>query len=251
MKKLILAFILAVLSGSLLAAGAGPHLDSANINLHDKASLQRGARLFVNYCLNCHAASYMRYNRMGKDLGLSDEQVEQNLMFTTDKVGDTMTVAMDPDEAKDWFGVNPPDLSVIARAKGAGSEGADWLYTYLRSFYVDASKPMGVNNIVFKDVGMPHVLWELQGMQRAVFRTEKNKKGTEVEVFDHFELVQPGSMDTEEYDNAIRDLTNFMVYMGEPSQLKRRALGIWVLLFIAIFTAISYALKKEFWKDVH
>ena len=248
MKKLILAFMMLTLPGLAAAAGAGPHLDKANIDLTDKASLQRGARLFVNYCLNCHSASFMRYKRMGDDLGIPDKLVEENLLFTTDKIREPMKVAMSAEDAGNWFGTAPPDLSVMARAKGSGNEGANWLYTYFRSFYIDESRPFGVNNTVFKDVGMPHVLWELQGMQTLVNAEELAKHAS---AKPEFALNQPGSMSADEYDQAARDLTNFMVYMGEPAQLERKSLGIWVALFLIFFFFIAYALKKEYWKDIH
>ncbi|HEY0634400.1 MAG TPA: cytochrome c1 [Gammaproteobacteria bacterium] len=246
MKKLIIAFMFAALPGLSLASSGGVHLDHANVDVSDKASLQRGAKLFVNYCLSCHSAAFQRYNRMGQDLGLTDEQVEANLMFATEKVGDTMTIAMPAADAKAWFGNPPPDLSVIARARGADS-----LYTYLRSFYVDEKKPMGINNTVFPDVGMPHVLWELQGLQKPVYKTEVDHEGHETQVISGFELVTKGTMSPAEYDQAALDLTNFLVYIGEPAQLQRKSLGIWVLLFLGILFVVSYALKKEYWKDVH
>jgi len=245
MKKIIIALVMVTFSGLVSAAGK-VHLDEANIDLTDKASLQRGAQLFTNYCLNCHAASFMRYNRMGKDLGISDKLVADNLIFSDDKVGDQMKVAMTTEDGASWFGTPPPDLSVIARAKGAGTQGADWLYTYFRSFYVDESRPFGMNNTVFKDVGMPHVLWELQGMQK-LLNADEVKDGAAPE----FALVSTGSMTADEYDTAARDLTNFLVYVGEPSQLKRLSLGPWVLAFLAFFFVVAYALKKEYWKDVH
>lgn len=245
MKKLIFAFLMAVVPVLGLASG-GAHLDDANIDLSDQASLQRGAKYFVNYCLSCHSAKYQRYNRMAKDLGLTDEEVKDNLMFTTDKIGNTMNIAMDPVAAADWFGTTPPDLSVIARARGV-----DWLYTYLRSFYLDDSRPFGVNNVVFPDVGMPHVLWELQGAQKAVYKTEKDSAGNDHDVFDHFEQVTPGSLSPEEYDTMSRDLTAFLAYIGEPIQMERQRMGKWVLLFIAVFFVLAYLLKKEYWKDVH
>ncbi len=164
MKKLIVAFLLATAPLLGLAAGGGVHLDEADIDVSDQASLQRGAKFFVNYCLSCHSAKFQRYNRLARDLGLTEDEVKDNLMFTTDKIGDTMTIAMTDANAEAWFGVVPPDLSLIARARGV-----DYIYTYLRSFYVDEARPFGVNNVVFKDVGMPHVMWELQGMQKAVF----------------------------------------------------------------------------------
>ncbi len=245
MKKLIVAFLIAVLP-AVVSASEGAHLDHADVNLHDQASLQRGAKLFVNYCLSCHSAAFQRYNRMGKDLGLTEDQVKANLMFATDKVGNTMTVAMPAADAKKWFGNPPPDLSVMARARGA-----DYIYTYLRSFYVDEKKPTGVNNTVFPDVGMPHVLWELQGLQKPVYQTEKDAEGHDVKVITGFEQVSKGTMTSAEYDQAALDLTNFMVYMGEPAQLQRKSMGIWVLLFLGVLFVFSYALKKEYWKDVH
>lgn len=241
MKKLIIAFVMAVVPALGMAAGGGVHLDHANVDVGDQASLQRGAKLFVNYCLSCHSAKYQRYNRMAADLGMSEEDVKANLMFTTDKIGGTMQIAMSPENAGKWFGVTPPDLSVIAR-----SRGVDWLYTYFRSFYVDETKTFGVNNIVFPDVGMPHVLWELQGMQKAVFKDVNGKQ-----VFEKFEQVSPGKMSTEEFDGAMRDLTGFLSYVGEPVQMERKALGIKVIIFLSIFFVIAILLKKEYWKDVH
>ena len=241
MKKLTVAFLLAAVPLLSLAAGGGAHLDKANIDLSDQASLQRGAKLFVNYCLSCHSAKYQRYNRMAKDLGLTEEEVKENLMFTTDKIGDTMEIAMPEEDAAVWFGTAPPDLSVITRARGV-----DWVYTYLRSFYLDESRPFGVNNTVFPDVGMPNVLWQLQGAQRAVFHEEEGKK-----VFEKFEVVEQGSMTPQQFDNAVRDLTAFLSYVGEPIQMERKRLGVWVLAFIAVFFVLAYMLKKEYWKDVH
>jgi ubiquinol-cytochrome c reductase cytochrome c1 subunit len=246
MKKLIIAFLMAAAPLLGMASGGDAHLDHADVDLSDQASLQRGAKYFVNYCLSCHSAKYQRYNRMAKDIGLTEDEVKENLMFTTDKIGDGMNIAMPTDLSEKWFGNPPPDLSVIARARTA-----DWLYTYLRSFYLDDSRPFGVNNIIFPDVGMPHVLWELQGLQKAVYKTEKDSAGNDVEVFDHFEQVTSGAMSPEEYDEVARDLTAFLVYIGEPIQMERKRLGVWVLLFIAVFFVFAYLLKKEYWKDVH
>jgi ubiquinol-cytochrome c reductase cytochrome c1 subunit len=246
MKKLIIAFLLAMAPVLGLASGGEAHLEHAGIDLSDQASLQRGAKYFVNYCLSCHSAKYQRYNRMARDLGLTDQEVKNNLMFATDKIGDGMTIAMPEDKAQKWFGNPPPDLSVITRARGV-----DYIYTYLRSFYVDESRPFGVNNIVFPDVGMPHVLWELQGLQKAVHRIEKDSAGNDTEVFDHFEEVTVGAMGPREYDAMARDLTAFLSYVGEPIQMERQRLGVWVLLFIAVFFVLAYLLKKEYWKDVH
>jgi len=248
MKKLISLVVLALMPMTLLASSGGYPLDSANIDLTDKASLQRGARTFVNYCLNCHTASYVRYNKLVDDLGLSEAEVEQNLMFTSDKLGSQMKIAMTAEQAASFFGTQPPDLSLIARAK---KNGPDWLYTYLRTFYLDDSRPFGVNNMVFKDVGMPHVLWELQGTQKAVFKTETDEHGHEHHVFENFEQVTPGTMSNEEYDSTVRDLVNFLAYIGEPIKLERQRLGIYVLIFLAFFLVIAYLMKKEFWKDIH
>jgi ubiquinol-cytochrome c reductase cytochrome c1 subunit len=246
MKQLILILLLLVSPEALLAAGEEAiHLDQANIDPENKESLQRGARLFVNYCLSCHSAALMRYERMGQDLGIDEKLVAENLMFTGGKVGDLMTVATSPQDAKEWFGTVPPDLSVIARARGD-----DWLYTYLRSFYRDDSRHTGVNNLVFPDVGMPNVLWELQGVQEPVITTVKHEDGTEVKTVD-LELVEPGKLSPREFDRAVRDLVNFLDYMGEPAKYERRHLGVKVVLFLLVFLVLAYLLKREFWRDVH
>ena len=238
MRTLIFAVFfsfMSMASSSLMAASGGLHLDKANIDLTDQASLQRGAKTFVNYCLSCHEASYMRYNRMAQDIGLSEEQVLNNLMFASDKIGDTMTIAMRGEDAKKWFGVIPPDLSVITRAKGT-----DWLYTYLRSFYLDGSKQItGTNNLAFKDVGMPHVLWQQQGYLAQDEETHGLISATD------------GTKSTGEYDVMVQDLTNFMAYIGEPSKLQRLALGKWVLLYLVILFLVVYPMKKAFWRDIH
>lgn len=233
---------------SVLAAGGGHavHLDHVAIDMSDKASLQRGAAIFVNYCLSCHGAAYMRYSRLAQDLELDEDLVRENLIFTGQKVGDPMTVAMPEKASKKWFGKTPPDLSVVAR-----SRGADWLYTYLRGFYLDESRPVGVNNLVFPDVGMPHVLWELQGWQKPVYKTVTMPDGHEAQVIDRLELVEPGKLSPKEYDRAMRDLVNYLVYMGEPAQLKRASLGPYVLGFLLIFTILAYFLKREYWRDIH
>lgn len=241
--------IIAVLAFApmIAAASGGAHLqlDKAPVNLSDQASLQRGAKMFVNHCLNCHSASYMRYSRL-QDLGLSEDQIKENLLFTTEKPGDTMTVAMKYADAKVWFGAAPPDLSVIAR-----SRSADWLYTYLRSFYRDASRPSGWNNIAFDKVGMPHVLASLQGEQIAHFKKEVDHEGKEHEVFERFELVKPGSVSQAEFDSMVGDLVNYLDWMAEPAKQKRMHTGLLVLAFLGVFFVIAYYLKKEFWKDIH
>jgi ubiquinol-cytochrome c reductase cytochrome c1 subunit len=245
MNKRLFLLLLTIVPALSLAAEGEIHLDKANIDPDNQQSLQRGARLFVNYCLSCHSASLMRYERMGNDLGIPEPMVAQNLMFTGGKIGDLMTVATDPADAVEWFGTAPPDLSVSARARGV-----DWLYTYLRSFYLDPSRPTGVNNLVFPKVGMPDVLWELQGWQKAVTTTVKEPDGTEREEV-KLELVQPGTMSPAEFDRAVRDLVNFMDYMAEPGKHHRQALGVKVILFLLVFLVVAYLMKKEFWKDVH
>jgi ubiquinol-cytochrome c reductase cytochrome c1 subunit len=245
MKKRLLLLLLTVTPALVLAAEGGVHLDKANIDPDNQQSLQRGARLFVNYCLSCHSADLMRYERMGKDLGIDEKLVAENLMFTGGKVGDLMTVATNPEDAKEWFGTVPPDLSVIARFRGV-----DWLYTYLRSFYLDPSRVTGVNNLVFPDVGMPDVLWELQGWQKPVITTVKDADGTERKVI-KLELVEPGKLSPKEFDRAVRDLVNFMAYMAEPAKHERQQVGVKVILFLLVFLVLAYLLKKEFWKDVH
>lgn len=241
MKKTILAILMVL--PTLAMASAGAHLDKVDYDLHNKESLQSGARIFVNYCLSCHSAAYQRYTRMAEDIGLTEVQVKNNLMFASEKVGETMTIAMQTEDAKKMFGTKVPDLSVIARARGA-----DWLYTYLRTFHTDESRPFGVNNTTFKDVGMPHVLWELEGLKKLVNEDEMHEHpGTAPK----FEAISSGKMSAVEYDNAMRDLTAFLVYMGEPAQLVRYELGIYVLLFLVLLFLVAYPMKKEFWKDIH
>ncbi|HTT09129.1 MAG TPA: cytochrome c1 [Gammaproteobacteria bacterium] len=222
----------------------GP-LYQARVDLENKASLQRGARLFTNYCLSCHSAAYSRYSRVARDLGLTEDEVANNLMFTTDKIGNTMTVAMRRTDAESWFGTPPPDLSVIARARGA-----DWLYTFLLTFYEDPSRPTGVNNLAFKDTAMPHVLWELQGYQKPVVVTEKDPEGRDVQRIEKLEPSTPGLLDARQYRDAVRDLVNFLVYMGEPAKMMRQKMGAWVILFLVVFWLVARQLKKEYWKDV-
>ena len=238
-------FLLAAAPVVAFAAGASIHLDKAPINLADQESLQRGARMFVNYCLNCHSAGYMRYNRM-QDLGLTEDQIKENLLFAAEKPGETMKVSMAKADAKAWFGATPPDLSVISR-----SRGSDWVYTYLRSFYRDDTRATGWNNTVFDKVGMPHVMWDLQGEQIAHFKTVVDHEGKETHVFERFELVKPGSVSQAQYDSMVGDLVNYLAWMAEPVKVKRMQTGLLVLAFLAIFFVIAYYLKKEFWKDVH
>ncbi len=240
MKRLAVFLLLVTSAPGSMAASENLPLDSVYINLSDKASLQRGARLFVNYCLSCHSAAYMRYRRMAKDLDISEELLKENLMFAGDKPGDLMRTTMPADYAKNWFGVVPPDLTLIARVRKP-----DWIFTYLRSFYLDESSPSGWNNSLFENVAMPHVLYGLQGNQRLVSKNGADN-GKPV-----FTLEKAGTMAPEEYDNAVRDLTNFLVYLGEPVKLDRYLLGVFVMLFLGGLLVLSYLLKKEYWKDLH
>lgn len=240
-----IVFILLMMVPISVSATSGPKLMHMEVDLSDRTSLQRGAKTFVNYCLSCHSAAYMRYNRMGKDLGISEDVLKTNFMFGTDKVGDTMKIAMRESDADSFFGVVPPDLSVIAR-----SRGADWLYSYFKTFYVDESRPFGVNNLTFKDVGMPHVFWQLQGSQRLT--TTDHEEGTHhIPTYEDLELINHGSQTGDEYDQTVRDLVNFLVYLGEPIKLKRSKIGVWVMLYLFVFMIITYLLKKEYWRDVH
>lgn len=253
--KRILASLLAAVAfcSAALASSEGPAWDKfPKERVTNMAALQHGAKLFVNHCLNCHAAAFMRYNRL-KDIGLTDEQIKQNLVFAGEKVGDLMTVSLSAKDAKEWFGANPPDLTVIARSRaGANGSGADYLYTYMRTFYRDESRPTGWNNLVFPAVGMPHVLWELQGEQRAVFADEKDPHdhAKTVHVFKGFQQTKPGSMSKADYDVAVADLVAYLQWMGEPAQNQRVRMGVWVLLFLAVFTVIAWRMNAAFWKDV-
>ncbi len=272
MMRLFLGVSMLLVASAGHAAGDMHYLD-AKVNLDDRVSLQKGARLFVNYCLSCHAMSYMRYNRIGRDLGLSDQQVADNLLFAADKVVERMDIAMKPEHAEQWFGIAPPDLSVIARAKGA-----DYIYSYLVSFYEDdnPARPFGVNNVVLKGAAMPHVLWPLQGHQRYVPEEVKGSIKSDVvsgmstsgdEILIHREVVLDGGevvhavdrlqsdvageMLPGQFRGAARDLVNFLVYASEPAQLQRHGIGVWVLLFLAVFIVLTRMLYKEYWKDVH
>jgi len=246
LKTLIATLVL--LPALAYASEDGLALDKAPDRSTDVSALQNGAKLFVNYCLNCHSASAMRYNRL-RDIGLNEEQIKDNLLFTGEKVGDLMKTTMLPQDAKAWFGAVPPDLSVIARAKAseAGS-GPDWIYTYLRSYYKDDSRPTGWNNLVFPNVGMPHVLWELQGIRTAKFADEKDShdESRSIHKFVGFEQVKPGKMS----DNAVADLVGYLQWMGEPAQNTRKRLGVWVLLFLGGFLVLIWRLNASFWKEV-
>jgi ubiquinol-cytochrome c reductase cytochrome c1 subunit len=255
MKKLILILLASFgFTAGAVAAEGGIAWDRFPVaKTTDVASLQNGAKLFVNYCLNCHSASFMRYNRL-RDIGLSEDQIKKNLMFATDKVGDTMKTSLDPKQAKEWFGGLPPDLTVIARSRAdiAKGSGADYLYTYLRSYYRDDTKATGWNNLAFPSVGMPHVLWELQGQRAPKYVEEKDPhhEGKTVHRFVGYTQLTPGTLSQNDYDEAVGDLVAFLQWMGEPAQHDRVRLGVFVLLFLALFTFIAWRLNAAFWKDV-
>ncbi|MFZ3126748.1 MAG: cytochrome c1 [Rhodoferax sp.] len=251
MKKVFITLLAAL--GFMVGAQAntaGPAWDKAPEKTTDLAALQNGAKLFVNYCLNCHSAAFMRFNRL-RDIGLTEQQIKDNLLFTTEKVGETMKSAIDPRQAKEWFGANPPDLTVIARSRSAAGKGtgADYLYTYLRGFYVDDTKATGWNNLVFPNVGMPHVLWELQGKRAAVFETV-TEHGQETHVFKGFEQLTPGTMTPAQFDQSMGDLVGYLQWMAEPAQNTRVRLGVWVLLFLSVLTLFAWRLNAAYWKDV-
>ena len=245
MKKWII-ILFAMLPSFAMAAGANVPLDKANNDLTDKASLQNGAKMFMNYCFGCHSTQYQRYERVANDLDIPVDLMKENLIFDPEaKIGSLIVNAMPAEQAASWFGAPPPDLTLVARVRGA-----DWLYTYLRTFYEDPSRPFGVNNIVFPSVGMPHVLEELQGIPTPIYATHI-VDGEEVEVVVGTETDGSGELSTGEYDDAVRDLVNFLVYSGDPVKLERHAMGWWVMAFLVLFTIIVVLLKKEYWRDVH
>lgn len=252
-RKLIASLILAV-PMLAVASSEGGHLEVAHTNIKNQASLQRGARLFVNYCLSCHSASYVRYRRLAEDLGLSEELVLENLAPTTEKIDDMMVVAMSPEDADLWFGVAPPDLSLVGR-----SRGPDWLYTFLKSFYVDENRPTGWNNVLVHNTAMPNPLWQLQGIQVPILEEQTGKAslvagklvyGQTRETLVGLEKASEGVLSEQEFDQAVRDVATFLEYISEPSRLQRESVGVWVLLFLALFTLLSYFLYREYWSDI-
>lgn len=250
MKKLILTLIAALgfVAGAHAAEG-GIAWDKAPNKTNDLAALQNGAKLFVNYCLNCHSAAFMRYNRL-QDIGITEQQIKDNLLFTTDKVGETMKANLDPRQAKEWFGGIPPDLTLVARSRaGHGGTGADYLYTYLRTFYRDDTKATGWNNLVFPSVGMPHAMWELQGDRRPVL-DKIESHGHTAEVFKGWEQVSPGTMTPLQFDQAIGDLVSYLQWMAEPAQNTRIRVGVWVMLFLVMALVFVWRLNASYWKDV-
>ena len=229
MKQLL---VMIALLPMVALANTAAITEAAPIDPSDQASLQRGARTFINNCLNCHSANYMRYNRL-VDIGLTEKEIKENLLFAGEKVGDTMRVAMDPQDAKKWFGVTPPDLSVEVRARGV-----DWLYAYMRGFYKDETTPSGWNNIVFDKVAMPHVFYQQQGEQILNHETHQ------------LELVKSGRLNPAEYNAFVADLTNYMAFMAEPAKAQRKSLGIWVLVFLGILLVLAKKIKAAYWKDI-
>ena len=273
MNRILAAIVLGLAPVVCFGAGDSVPPLKAHADITDQTSLQSGARVFVNFCMGCHSMQFMRYSRLAQDLGLDSDVVTSNLMFNTDKIGDPMTIAMQADDASGWFGTPPPDLSVIARARGV-----NWLYTYLLTFYIDSNpaRPFGVNNLMFPDVGMPHVLWPLQGEQRYVKaerpadvesehieKIEPDDKGLRLHtaittkdgktshVVDMLEVAIPAAMQPGEFRKTVRDLVNFLDYAGEPAKLARFELGYWVIIFLAVFALLARALYKEYWRDVH
>lgn len=236
------------LAGGALAAGNAVHLEPAGNNVGNVKSLQRGAANFINYCSGCHSARYVRYNSIARDLGLTEDQVENNLMFNASKTFETIVASMPSDDARRWFGQPPPDMSLIARAKGT-----DYIYNYLKGFYVDPDSPTGVDNIFLSGTSMPHVLWKLQGYQRALLRDEPipGQEAAMRHVFDSFETVTAGSLSSEDYDDFVRDTANFLEYIAEPERSTRRKVGVWVLIFLTFFMIVASMLKKQIWKDVN
>jgi ubiquinol-cytochrome c reductase cytochrome c1 subunit len=246
-KKLIVlaagALFAAAVATPAFAAEEGEAMPHAGTDLGDQASLQRGAKLFMNYCSGCHSLKYVRYSRMAEDLGLSEDDVQANLNFTGAKAGEQVHVALTDADAQKFFGKMPPDLSVIARVRGS-----DWIYNYLKSFYLDETRPVGWNNTVFPNASMPNPLWEMQGLQHAEYGAAEAGGDRPVE---KLVLAQPGSQTPEQFDQTVRDITAFLEYAGEPAALKRQSMGVWVVLFLAFFTFLAWLLKKEYWRDVH
>lgn len=246
MKKLAIILFFAVLLGSTsftVSAAGGESVEHSGANIRDTASLQRGAKWFVNYCMGCHSLQYVRYNRLAEDLGLSEDMVMQNLVFSNAKFEDTMKISMLPKQSKTWFGKTPPDLSLVGR-----SRGPDWIYSYLKGFYQDEYGEW--NNTMLPNLSMPNVLWTLQGIQTPVYRQETTDGFTH-EVIDHFELTREGTQSPEEFNQTARDIAAFLDYAGEPAKLKRKHVGVWVILFLVVFTFLAYLLKAEYWRDVH
>ncbi len=245
MKKLMIVLLL-LLSTQLMAAGGGAHLESAHTNIRSMDSLRNGAKFYMNYCSSCHSLQYQRYSRMAEDLGLSKEEMTENLIFTGAAYTDHITKSMSEEDAEKWFGKAPPDLTLITKARGV-----DWVYTYLKSFYKDPSRPIGWNNTVFEGASMPNVLWPLQGIQEAHFEEHKDAKGFVTYPFKNFSKLSEGKLTDQQFDETVRDIVNFLDYTAEPAQMIRMAYAPWVMLFLVIFTFLAYLLKKNYFEDIH
>lgn len=245
MIKRLAALLLALVPVASFAAGGHGTMEPSYANIRDRASLQRGAMLYMNYCSGCHALGYQRYSRTAEDLGISEELMMANLNFTGAKFGEQIKTSMAPADGTAWFGKAPPDLSLVARRKPGGP---DWTYNFLKGFYVDETRPSGWNNKVMPGASMPNVLWQLQGIQKPVMAEHKEGEPAHIA---SLELASPGQLSPEEYDRAVRDITAFLTYVGEPAALKRTSIGVWVILFLAAFTFLAWLLKKEYWRDVH
>lgn len=232
--------------GESKASGADWKHWRADTEIDNTASLQRGARNFMNYCAGCHSLKYMRYSRMGEDLGISESVLKESLILGDAKPTDYIHAPMPVADAEAWFGKAPPDLSVITRARGT-----DYVYQFLKTFYLDPAKPTGVNNLALDGTAMPHVLADLEGVKKALYKTGEGEGGEAAKVFEGFEVVAPGKLTPEQFDGFVRDTVNFLVYVSEPAQVKRQSLGVWVILFLLVFTGISWLLYQEYWKDVH
>ncbi len=246
MKKIILTMACLVFASMVSAAGGAYIGEPANTNIKSQSSLQRGAKTYMNYCLACHSMEYQRYNRVAKDLGLTEDEMMSSLVLTDAKFVDKMTNTMTKEQGVQWFGKAPPDLTVIAKARGV-----DWLYNFLINFYVDPSRPSGWNNLTFPNASMPHVLWELQGIREAKFETHTDEAGEDHKEFVGFETIEEGQLSEQEYKDLVRDLVNFLDYSSEPAQLIRMSYAPWVLLFVALFTFLAYLLKVNYFRDVH
>lgn len=243
MRKIALGLILGLISGMSFAAGGGGDLMDAKVDVSDQNSLQRGAKLFANNCMGCHSAEYVRWNALPEGLGVPMETVEETLVYGSYTPGDKMNIAMRGSEASDWFGAEPPDLSLTAR-----SRGADWVYTYLNSFYRDPDASIGWNNTLLENSSMPHVLWRLQGVPEAQYEEVGGELQTAgISVPDG----QRGPLSESEYHQATRDITNYMAFLAEPVRAKRQEIGVWVIGFLVIFTILAYLLKREYWRDIH
>lgn len=241
MKKITISLLLMVLCQGFAWANEGVELQSANFDPEDRAAVLRGAKHFVTYCLGCHSIKHIRYQRIAKDFSLNDKKVLDDIAPKGATIYEQMHTAMNAHDSEKWFGVQPPDLSLVSR-----SRSADWLYSYLKSFYNDPKKPLGTNNLIFKDVGMPNVFWQLQGEQKPVYDTDDDKAE-----ITGLELVKPGTLTEEQFDTMVNEIVNFLVYVGEPVKLERERIGKYVLFYLAMFLMLAYLLKKEYWKDVH